>query len=348
MQFQNVAIESLDYVLPDTVITSEDLESELDSVYERLKLPKGRLELMTGIKERHFWDADFKASQASFLAGDKVLKKSQFNRESIDLLIHSAVCRDRLEPATASYVHSLLGLSDSVQIFDVSNACLGFLNAMTIAASMIESGQIERALICSGENGRPLVDNTIKALRNPELTRQTIKPYFANLTIGAGAVAAVLCRKELIKGDALILHSASVSTDTSHKQLCEGDTSGNALEMQTDSEALLEAGIKVAKNAWASFVKESGWTHETADRVFTHQVGKAHTRALFEALNLDLKKDYSTFEFLGNVGSVSCPITLAHAIEKGAFAVGEKATLLGIGSGLSSLMMAIEWKKEIE
>ena len=245
-------------------------------------------------------------------------------------------------------MHSLLGLSDSVQIFDVSNACLGFLNAMTIAASMIESGQIERALICSGENGRPLVDNTIKALQNPELTRQTIKPYFANLTIGAGAVATVLCRKELIKGDALILHSASVSTDTSHNQLCEGDTSGNALEMQTDSEALLEAGIKVAKNAWASFVKESGWTHETADRVFTHQVGKAHTRALFEALNLDLKKDYSTFEFLGNVGSVSCPITLAHAIEKGAFTVGEKATLLGIGSGLSSLMMAIEWKKEIE
>lgn len=345
MQFQNVAIESLEYVLPDTVITSEELESKLDSVYERLKLPKGRLELMTGIKERRFWDADFKASQASYLAGEKVLKKSQFNRDAIDLLVHSAVCRDRLEPATASYVHNLLGLANTVQIFDVSNACLGFLNAMTIAASMIESGQIERALICSGENGRPLVDNTIKALQNPELTRQTIKPYFANLTIGAGAVAAVLCRKDLIDGDALILHSASVASDTRHNQLCEGDASGNALEMQTDSEALLEAGIKVAKMAWASFVKESGWTHETADRIFTHQVGKAHTRALFNALNLNMAKDYSTFEFLGNVGSVSCPITLAHAIENGAFAVGEKATLLGIGSGLSSLMMAIEWKK---
>lgn len=345
MQFQNVVIESLEYVLPDTVITSEELESKLDSVYERLKLPKGRLELMTGIKERRFWDADFKASQASYLAGEKVLKKSQFNRDAIDLLVHSAVCRDRLEPATASYVHNLLGLANTVQIFDVSNACLGFLNAMTIAASMIESGQIERALICSGENGRPLVDNTIKALQNPELTRQTIKPYFANLTIGAGAVAAVLCRKDLIDGDALILHSASVASDTRHNQLCEGDASGNALEMQTDSEALLEAGIKVAKMAWASFVKESGWTHETADRIFTHQVGKAHTRALFNALNLNMAKDYSTFEFLGNVGSVSCPITLAHAIENGAFAVGEKATLLGIGSGLSSLMMAIEWKK---
>lgn len=344
MRFQNVAIESLDYVLPDTVMTSAALESELATVYERLKLPRGRLELMTGIKERRFWDTDFKASQASYLAGDKVLKKSQFNREDIQLLIHSAVCRDRLEPATASYVHNLLGLSSSAQIFDVSNACLGFLNAMTIASSMIESGQIERALICSGENGWPLVDNTIKALHNPKLTRQTIKPYFANLTIGAGAVAAVLCRKDLIKGDALVLHSASVATDTQHNHLCEGDTRENALEMQTDSEALLEAGIKVANKAWTYFVKESGWTHQTADRIFTHQVGKAHTRALFGALNLDIKKDYSTFEFLGNVGSVSCPITLAHAIEHGAFKVGEKAALLGIGSGLSSLMMAIEWR----
>lgn len=344
MRFRNVAIESLDYILPDIAVTSEALESELSAVYERLNLPKGRLELMTGIKERRFWDADFKASQASYLAGDKVLKKSRFKKENIELLIHSAVCRDRLEPATASYVHNLLGLSSSTQIFDVSNACLGFLNAMTIAASMIESGQIERALICSGENGRPLVDNTIKALHNPGLTRQTIKPYFANLTIGAGAVAAVLCRKDLIEGDAMILHSASVATDTSHNQLCEGDSSGNTLEMQTDSEALLEAGIQVAKKAWASFVEECAWTNETADRIFTHQVGKAHTRALFEALDLDLNKDYSTFEFLGNVGSVSCPITLANAIENGAFNLGEKAALLGIGSGLSSLMMGIEWK----
>ena len=345
MQFQNVAIESIDYVLPETVITSEDIESELASVYARLKLPKGRLELMTGIKERRFWDVDFKASQASFLAGDRVLKKSSFSRKSINVLIHSAVCRDKLEPATASYVHNLLGLSGSVQIFDVSNACLGFLNAMTIAGSMIESEQIECALICSGENGYPLVKNTIKALHNPELTRKSIKPYFANLTIGAGSVAAILCHKDLISDSPLLVKSAAVASDTNFNKLCQGDSSGKALDMQTDSEALLEAGIQVAKKAWASFIKESGWTHKTADRIFTHQVGKAHTRALYSGLNLEQKKDHSTYEFLGNIGSVSCPLGLAHAIEVEAFKKGDKAALLGIGSGLSSLMMALEWEK---
>ena len=91
MHFQNVAIESLDYVLPDTVMTSEDIESELASVYERLKLPKGRLELMTGIKERRFWDRNFKASQASYLAGDKVLKKSREVGFGVDLKTLNAI-----------------------------------------------------------------------------------------------------------------------------------------------------------------------------------------------------------------------------------------------------------------
>ena len=347
MQFENVAIESIAYALPDEVWTSADVESKLASMYQRLRLPEGRLELMTGIKERRFWPAGTPASAASAEAGEAVLAKSSFNRSRMDLLIHSAVCRDRLEPATASYVHNLLGLSGGTQIFDVSNACLGFLNAMVIAGSMIESGQIECALICSGENGRPLVENTLKQLQHPDLTRQSIKPYFANLTIGAGAVAAVLCRKDLAPVASPLLTAAVCETDTSHNELCQGDSSGDALEMLTDSEELLVAGIGVATRAWARFTETTGWTVDTPDRVITHQVGKAHTRELFAALNLDLAKDFSTFETLGNVGSVSCPITLARAIEDGAYAPGQKVALLGIGSGLSSLMMAVEWPKHV-
>jgi 3-oxoacyl-[acyl-carrier-protein] synthase-3 len=343
VKFNQVAIESIAYALPEEVWTSADVEAKLADVYERLRLPEGRLELMTGIKERRFWAEGTFPSQASAQAGEAALSQSSFDRSEIDLLIHSAVCRDRLEPATAAYVHGLLGLSGKAQIFDVSNACLGFLNAMVVAGSMIESGQIERALICAGENGRPLVENTIRQLKNPELTRKSIKPYFANLTIGAGAVAAVLCRKDLAPAPTMQLRAAAVETDTSANELCQGDSAGDALEMLTDSEELLVAGINVAKRNWARFTEVTGWTPETPDRVITHQVGKAHTRELFGALGLDLAKDYTTFETLGNVGSVSCPITLAYAIEAGAYRPGDRAALLGIGSGLSSIMMALEW-----
>lgn len=346
MNFRNVAIESLAYALPEEVWTSAAIEERLSAVYERLGLPEGRLELMTGISERRFWPAGTLASTASAEAGEAALAKSSFARSDIDLLMHSAVCRDRLEPATAAYVHGLLKLPWKTQIFDVSNACLGFLNAMVIAGSMIESGQIERALVCSGENGRPLVENTLRQLQGADLTRQTIKPYFANLTIGSGAVAAVLCRKDLTPQPRPLMTAAVVETDTSHNDLCQGDSSGDSLEMLTDSEELLVAGIAVATRAWERFTVATGWSAATPDCIITHQVGRAHTRGLFKALDLDLRKDYSSFEHLGNVGSVSCPITLALAMESGAYQQGQRAALLGIGSGLSSLMMALEWPQK--
>ena len=94
MKFNNVAIESIAYELPEEVWTSADLEAKLATVYERLHLPEGRLELMTGIKERRFYPAGTPASAASAQAGEAALAKSSFDREQIDLLIHSAVCRD--------------------------------------------------------------------------------------------------------------------------------------------------------------------------------------------------------------------------------------------------------------
>src|SRR5690606_37947184 len=126
-------------------------------------------------------------SEASAEAGEVALARSGFARDSIELLVHCGVCRDRLEPATAAYVHDRLGLSRACQIFDVSNACLGFLNGLTLVGGMIESGQIRRALVVSGENGKPLLERTLKTLLAGDFTRKTIKPYFANLTIGAGA-----------------------------------------------------------------------------------------------------------------------------------------------------------------
>ena len=343
MRFENVAIETLEYALPDEIWTSADIEARLAPTYQRLGLPEGRLELMTGIKERRFWPRETRPSAASARAGEAVLAKTSFARCDIDLLIHAAVCRDRLEPATAAYVHGLLDLTGKTQIFDLSNACLGFLNAMLVAGSMIESGQIERALIVSGENGRPLVENTVQQLLDPGLTRKTIKPFFANLTIGSGAVGALLCHKDLVPRACPLLTAAVVETDSSANNLCQGDSAGDALEMMTDSEELLVAGIQVAERAWKQFTQITGWDAETPECIITHQVGKAHSRELFKALKLDLRKDYTTFEVLGNVGSVSCPITFARAIKEGRFVVSQKAALLGIGSGLSSLMMAVEW-----
>src|SRR3954468_19404266 len=162
MKFEHVCIESLAVALPDEVWTSADIETRLRPLYERLKLPEGRLELMSGIRERRMWPAGMRPSDASAAAGKAVLAKSNLRAAQVELFIHGAVSRDMLEPATASFAHRKIGLPPSAQIFDVSNACLGFLNSLTVAASMIESGQIRCALVVAGENSRPLVEQTLQ------------------------------------------------------------------------------------------------------------------------------------------------------------------------------------------
>lgn len=341
MKFENVCIESLAVALPDEVWSSAHIEEQLRPLYERLKLPAGRLELMTGIRERRMWPAGTRASDASAAAGRAVLAKSALRAEQVELFIHAAVSRDMMEPATAAFAHRKIGLPASAQIFDVSNACLGFLNALTVAAGLIESGQIKCALVASGENGRPLVEQTLRTLLEQPLSRNAIKPFFANLTIGSGAVAAVVCHRSLVQGRAHRLLGGVARAATQYSDLCQGDTHGaDALAMQTDSEQLLVAGVGLAKETWDAFTAEQGAGY---DRFICHQVGSTHRRKLYEMLGLDLAKDFSTFETLGNTGSVALPATLAKAIDAGAVREGDRVGLLGIGSGLNCLMLALEW-----
>jgi 3-oxoacyl-[acyl-carrier-protein] synthase-3 len=341
MRFSHVRIESLAWVKPPVEVTSESIELRLKSAYDRLHLPPGRLELMTGIKARHFWPGPVLASKASAEAGEKALAKSRIPRVDIDLLMHCGVSRDRMEPATASYVHALLGLGPKTQILDVSNACLGFLNGLMLASGLIESGAIRAALIVTGEDGLPLLENTIRQFLDPSETRQSVKRLFANLTIGAGAAAAVVCDESLAPGGMKLL-GATVETDTGANKLCQGGAVQGGLEMATDSEALLEAGLKVAGRAWERFTGELGWTAATPERVVCHQVGRVHQKRLLEMLGIDEKRDYPIYPFMGNTGSAAVPSALAAALEAGAIKRGDRVAVLGIGSGLSSIMAGVE------
>nr|MBF0221190.1 3-oxoacyl-ACP synthase III [Desulfobulbaceae bacterium] len=342
MHYSKVFLQSFGYELPPNIVTSEALEEELSPVYKRLKLPKGRLELMSGIKERRFWDKGMLPSQGAALAGKKAIDSSGLSPEDIDCLIFTSVCRDMMEPATAAFVHHSLGLTDKCQIFDLSNACLGFLNGMIVLANMIELGQVRHGLIVAGETAEELVYSTIKALLQDEsLTRKSIKPSFASFTIGSGAVALVLTGDPSDSRHRLL--GGACRANTSHNDLCRGGDNTSATLMATDSEELLKRGVETAALVWQDFLAELNWSSGQISRFFCHQVGSAHARLLLETLSIDPVKNFETLQFLGNVGSVSAPITLAMGAESGELQPGDKAAVLGIGSGINCLMLGIEW-----
>lgn len=331
MKFNNVYIKAISHIDPDTVLSSEQMEKLLAPVYTRLKLPEGRLELQTGIKNRGYFAAD-KPSDISTKAALNLFNEYGINRNDIDLLIHSSVCRDFLEPSTASVVHSNLELKSDCMSFDLSNACLGFLNAMIVAGSQIELGVIKSALIVSGENSKPLIDETIKFLNESDLTRKTIKKYIANLTIGSAGVAFVLTNSP---EDAIAkIESFTHDSDTSSVKLCQGDGSTQGLMMETDSEDLLHAGIKLSKQTWEKF-------DFVPNQIVCHQVGSAHRDLLLKSLELTQIKDHISYDQYGNTGSAACPLTMSLNIKN--FSKNDNIAMLGIGSGLHSVMVGIKW-----
>lgn len=348
MRFENVCIESLGYELPENIVTSDDIEKRLAPVYEKLKLPAGRLEMMSGIRERRFWDKGTFPSQVAAIAGEKAIERSAIDRSKIRCLVNASVCRDFLEPATAAVIHHQLKLPKDSHVFDISNACLGMLNGMIYIANMIELGQIEAGLVVAGENGGPLVDTTIETLlSDTTITRNRIKSSFASLTIGSAAAGVLLTHRDLSQSGHRLLGGVSYA-ETRFNDLCRGnDDSGSAAGwsplMETDSETLMREGCALAGETWNVVKEELGWNNDEVDRVFCHQVGQIHRKLMYESVGLDPQKDFSTLEFLGNTGAASLPVTLAIGEERGCLKPGDRLALLGIGSGLNCLMLGMQW-----
>jgi 3-oxoacyl-[acyl-carrier-protein] synthase-3 len=361
MRYQNVCLESLGYSLPSEILTSEEIEDRLTPLYERLKLPHGRLELMSGIRQRRLWPRGMRPSEQSVVSGQRAIAAAGIDPKLVGALVHGSVCRDHLEPATACSVHDRLDLSEECLVYDVSNACLGLLNGLVQVANMIELGQIRAGLVVGTEDSRQLLESTIDALnRDSALTRHSVKPAFASLTIGSASAAILLVHKE-ISHTGNELTSVVARAHTHHHDLCQGghesDSGGSPLLMQTDSERLLQEGIATGAATFERFLGECAWSAngdqlgrsaaEPIDKTICHQVGGAHRKLLLQSLGLSPERDYSTFPWLGNTGSAALPVTLALAAESGFVTSGDRVALLGIGSGINCLMAGVQWQKSL-
>ena len=108
MRFESVAIEAVGYCLPRERVSSDEIERGWNR-FTAVAAASGRLELMTGIRERRFWPPDTLPSDRAFAAATGA-RRGGFSREEIGCLIHGSVCRDHLEPATACRVHHELSL----------------------------------------------------------------------------------------------------------------------------------------------------------------------------------------------------------------------------------------------
>jgi 3-oxoacyl-[acyl-carrier-protein] synthase-3 len=334
-------------------------------------MPSGQLEALTGITERRWWGNDYPVSKGAAHAARKALAKSNLSPKDIDVLIYAGVCREQFEPATACRVASEIGINSDASVYDVSNACLGVLNGIVEVANRIELGQCRAGLVVSCETSRDVNELAIDKMVNSgsiDVYRDTL----ATLTGGSGAVAVLVVNEELSTDHRRHLLGGANKNASQHHGLCRwgwesflpgmlerllNTEVGSLVKkayglgmkhcvmpfMSTDAGSVLKYGVDLGLRTWKTFLTKIGWAVEQIDKVICHQVGAGHREAILRTLNIPSEKEYSTFEYLGNMGTVSLPLTAALAEEREFLKPGDRVGFLGIGSGLNCLMLGLEW-----
>ena len=334
-RFANTAVLAVQTADASRVISSDAFDDALADTYRRVGLRPGLLERLAGIRERRWWADGVTFVDGAATAGAKAISESGVDPAAIGLMVNTSVSRRHLEPSTAVEVHHALGLPRSCQNFDVTNACLGFVNGMELAAAMIDSGMIQYALVVNGEDSRPVQERTIERLNGPGTTSKDVLAQFATLTLGSGAAAMVLGRADLHPEGHRLVGSAS-RAGSEHHDLCVGD---NDL-MRTDLKGLLDAGLSLSEDLWADAAEEFDWARGM-DRYIVHQVSKVHTQAMCDRFSIDPALVPTTFPSRGNLGPASVPFTLAD--RQDSLVDGDRVLLMGIGSGLNASCLEIAW-----
>ena len=335
----NVSIEAVACELAPHIIRSTDIENQLSGTMQRLEIQQGLLEGLTGIRERRFWDTGVMPSDVATRAARKVINKAGIDPQEIGCIINTSVCKDYIEPAVASLVHGNLKLSADCMNYDIGNACLGFVNAMVNMILMIEAGIIRYGLIVDGESSREPVEATIKMLQAETTSASAFRNNFATLPLGSGAVAMLLCHKDISKSGHLIKGSVSQAA-TEHSRLCLGQKDN----MIADAHGVLVHGVNLAHATWQLAGKTlDDWRDETLDLYIPHQVSRRNMDELSKRLGLTPEKAYLNFPTQGNIGPAALPITLAMAEADERTHTGDHVALMGIGSGLNCTMMSVRW-----
>jgi len=347
MKYSRVWLESVGYELAPVVVSSQELEARLSPAYTALRIAPGQLQALTGIQQRRWWLPDTTVSQGAIAAARKAMLNQSITVQDLGAVIYTGVCREHYEPATACQVAAALGVHGHAAVYDLSNACLGMLSGMLDIANRIELGQIRAGMVVACESSREINETMLEQL-NQHPTIERFSTTLATFTGGSGAAAIVLSDGSFSSTPKPRLLGGVQLAEPQHHELCRWGTQAltpNHVQpyMRTDAVGVMNHGIKLGQQTWQAFCEEIGWNAADVDRTICHQVGEGHRQTILQTLGLNMEHDFITYPYLGNMGTVSLPITAAIAQERGKVQSGHRVAMLGIGSGLNCMMLAVQW-----
>jgi 3-oxoacyl-[acyl-carrier-protein] synthase-3 len=325
---QRAGILGTGHSYPEGILTNAELANIVETSDEWITT-------RTGIKQRRKAAPDEYTSLFAVRAAQQAIERARLDPADIDLLLCATVTPDQILPSTGCIVQAELGANNAAAM-DIVAACSGFLYGVSLADSMIRTGQVRHAVVVGAEILTQYVDYT---------DRQTC------VLFGDGAGAAVLGPVDNARG----ILASKIKSDGRYEEQLYSPGGGTRKKPTADT---LAAGdhffkmkgnelFKVAVRSMAEISREvleqAGVKASDISLFIPHQANQRITEAVADRLNVDMSRVYSNIAVHGNTSSASIPIALDECVEAGRIKEGDLVLMASFGGGVTWGAVLMRW-----
>ena len=312
-------ILSVGTAVPPQVLTNKDLEKIIDTSDEWITT-------RTGIRERHIVgkDASIHVYDLGAQAAQQALARAGVAPESVDAVICATFSPDNFFPATACKIQHKLGCTNAFA-FDVSAACAGFVYALTVANSFIQSGQCTTVVVVGAEIASRTLDWT---------DRSTC------ILFGDGAGAVVLTASD---NDTQGILAAYLHSDGSLGDILCLPAWGEKRFMTMNGGEVYKHAVRLMSEAVQKALTTAGLAADSVDLLIPHQANLRIIEAISRHMHLPMEKIVVNVDRYSNTGSASIPIALDEAWQNGRITENTITVFTALGGGLATGSVVVRW-----
>lgn len=325
---QRASITGIGSYLPNKVLTNYDLEKMVDTSNDWIIQ-------RTGIKERRIVENGVTTSDIATQASLRAMEDAGVSPKDLDMIITSTITPDHIFPSTSCYIQQKIGATRACA-FDILAACAGFIYALSIGQSFINSGAMKTVLVVGAECLSKITDYTDRA---------------TCVLFGDGAGAVVIQRNP-VKHEIL---SSRLAADGSEADvlIMPGGGARNPASLESVQQRLhyiqfkgkevFKLAINNITNLIIETTRENGLTLNDIDLIIPHQSNLRIIEATMEKLGLPMEKAFVNIDKYGNTSSASVPIAIDEARKEGRLRKGNIVMLVAFGGGLTWGSSVIRW-----
>ena len=296
-----------------------------DEVAARLGVTSNWIYQRCGIRERRVLAPGETTASLALQAAEKALASAARRPSEIDLIIVATATPDHAFPSTACLVQRGLGIK-GCPAFDVQATCAGFVYALSVVEGMFQAGSARLALVIGADRVTDLID-----WNDPNTA------FLFGDGAGAAVVEAAAAPSRGRLGRVLLGADGSQASNLQarpHKQQKIGDTEGHPA-IRLDGSVVFKQAVRVLSNLVGALLEQEGLTAADLNWVLPHQANKRIFNAIAQGTGLPIERFLSTIDIYGNTSTASLPLTLDHSLRQGTAKAGDKALMLGFGSGFT-------------